>query len=88
MSVCLEEWKICHFGKTIKQTFHVLSLSKWTILDSSKLKEFAYDNFEFAKHDRKFSKRVENSVGKGEIAHDEKFLLFPHWFLKTCTAHT
>ena len=25
----------------------------------------------------KFSKRVENTVGKGEIAHYEQFLLFP-----------
>ena len=25
----------------------------------------------------KFSKQVENAVGKGEIAHNEQFLLFP-----------
>ena len=30
-------------------------------------------------------KRLENSVGKGEIAHDEQFLLFPQCFQKTCT---
>ena len=34
----------------------------------------------------KFSKWVENTVGKGEIAHYEQFLLFPHCFLKTCNA--
>ena len=39
---------------------------KRQILDSSKLKEFA-DNFEFNEVGRKFSKRVENTVGKGEI---------------------
>ena len=33
----------------------------------------------------KFSKREENTGGKGEIAHYEQFLLFPQCFLKTCT---
>ena len=47
------------------------------ILDSSKLKEFAFDNFKFDENGRKFSKRLENTVGKGEIAHYE-----------TCTAAT
>ena len=28
----------------------------------------------------------ENTVGKGEIAHNEQFLLFPQCFQKTCTA--
>ena len=32
------------------------------------------------------SKQIENNVGKGEIAHYEQFLLFPHCFQKTCTA--
>ena len=38
--------------------------------------------------DRKFSKRVENTVGKGEIAFYKQFLLFPWCFEKTCTADT
>ena len=54
------------------------------ILDSSKLKEFANDNFKFDKNDRKLSKRVENTVGKGEIARYEQFLLFPQCFQKAC----
>ena len=29
-------------------------------------------------------KRVENTVGKGEIARDEQFLLFPQCFQKAC----
>ena len=37
-------------------------------LDSSKLKEFADDNFKFNENGRKLSKQVENTVGKGEIA--------------------
>ena len=47
------------------------------ILDWSKLKQSAYDNFEFDVNSRKFSKLVENTVGKGEIAPYEQFLLFP-----------
>ena len=46
------------------------------MLDSSKLKEFADDNFKFDENDKKLSKWVENTVGKGEIAHHEQFLLF------------
>ena len=59
------------------------------ILDSSKLKEFADDNFELDQNGKKFSKMVENTVGKGEIArYDEKFLLFPQCFQKACIADT
>ena len=61
---------------------------KQQILHSSKLKEFADDNLKFEESGRKFSKRVENSVGKGEIARYEQFLLFPQCFQKTCTADT
>ena len=55
-------------------------------LDSSKLKEFADDNFEFDENGRKLSKRLKNTEGKGEIALYEQFLLFPLCFLKTGTA--
>ena len=61
---------------------------KRQILDSSKLKEFADDNFRFDKNGRKFSKQVESTVGKGEIARYEQFLPFPQCFQKTCTADT
>ena len=61
---------------------------KRQISDSSKLKECAGDNFKFDKYGRKFSKRVENSVGKGEIARYEHFLLFSQCFQKTSTADT
>ena len=56
---------------------------KLHILDSSKFKVFADDNCLL-----KFSKWVENTVGKGEIAHYEQFLLFTQYFQKTCTADT
>ena len=35
------------------------------------------DNFKFQEIGRKFSKWLENTVGKGEIAHYEQFLRFP-----------
>ena len=54
------------------------------ILDSSKLKEFADDHFKFDENARKLSKRVEKTVGKGEIARYKQFLLFPKCFQKTC----
>ena len=53
-------------------------------MDSSKLKEFADDNFKFDENGRKLSKWVENNVGKGEIARCEQFLLFPQCFQKAC----
>ena len=36
----------------------------------------------------KFSKPVEKTVEKGEIARHEQFLLFPHCFQKTCNVET
>ena len=62
----------------------LLSITRRQILDSSKLKEVADDNFKFDKNGRKLSKRVENTVGKGEIARYEQFLLFPQCFQKAC----
>ena len=65
----------------------VISLAHYTrrqILDSYKLNEFADDNCKFEENGRKLSKRLENTVGKGEIARDEQFLLFPQCFQKVC----
>ena len=59
---------------------------KRQILDFSKLKEFADDNFGF--DSGKFLEKVENTVGKGEIARYKQFLLFPLCLKKTCTADT
>ena len=54
------------------------------ILDSFKLKEFADNDFRYDENGRKLSKRVENTVGKGEIARYEQFLHFPQCFQKAC----
>ena len=48
------------------------------------MKEFADDNFKFDENGRKLSEQVENTVGKGEIARYEQFLLFPQCFQKAC----
>ena len=57
-----------------------VNLSQATNFRLSKLKEFADNNSKFDENGRKFSKRVGNTVGKGEIAYEEHFLLFPQCF--------
>ena len=61
---------------------------KRQILDSSKPKEFADDNFKFDEDGRKFFKQIESTVGKGEIARYEQFLPFPQCFQKSFSADT
>ena len=57
-------------------------------LHSCKLQEFADDNFKLDENGRKFAKKVGNTVGKGEIARYEQFLLshivFKRIVLQTC----
>ena len=65
-------WKIGSPGTGSKLT---LTLANEQILDASKLKKCADDNFKFDENGRTFWKWVENMVGKGEIAHYEQFLL-------------
>ena len=62
----------------------VWHITRRQILDSSKLKEFADDNIKFDENGRKLSQLVENTVGKGEIARYEQFLLFPQCFQEAC----
>ena len=53
---------------------------------SSKFKKFADDNFKCDENGRKFSKWLENTVGKGKNARNEQFLFFSQCFQKTYTA--
>ena len=71
----------CVFQSLLLNLFTNDNISDW-----SKLKVFADDNFEFDESGVNFSKRLENTVRKGEIACDKQFLLFPQCFQKTCTA--
>ena len=57
-------------------------------LDSSKPNESADNKLKFDENGRKSFRLVENTVGKGENARYEQFLLFPPCFQKTCTADT
>ena len=66
----------------VRQKFNPLPDDK--ILDRSNSKQSADDNFKFDVNSRKFSIRVENTVGKGEIDRYEQFLLFPQCFQKAC----
>ena len=76
--------------------FVSVSISGWNfqrfpkrqILESSKLKLSADGKFKFDENGRKFPKKVENTVGNGEIARYEQFLLFPQCFQNTSTADT
>ena len=56
--------------------------SKTTNFRLSELKEFADYHCELDENGREFSKRVENTVGKGEIARYEQYLLFILCFQK------
>ena len=58
----------------------ISTLSQATNLDFSKLKVPADDNFKFDKNSKNLSKWVQNTVGKGEIACYEQFLLFQQCF--------
>ena len=57
-----------------------LTLSTRQVLDSFKLNELADYNFKFEENEKKFCKKVQNTVGKGAV------FLFSQCFQKTCTA--
>ena len=61
----------------------ILTLTKLTLSQTTNFGLFQTetdDNFKFDENGRKFSKSVEDTVGKGEIARYEQFLLFPKCF--------
>ena len=64
--------------------FELQPFPKRQILDPSELKEFTDDNFKFDENGRELSESVENTMGKGEIARHEQFLLFPQCFQNAC----
>ena len=56
----------------------------WTLPNSQSLQTTIFNLMKMAK----FFKWVENTVGKGEIARFEQFLLYPQCFQKTYPADT
>ena len=83
---CVESGQVFRFFLVVKSWLFFQPLPKQQILDFSNQKESADDNFKFDENGRNFSKRVENTVGKREIACYKQFLLFQQCFQKTCTA--
>ena len=77
-----------YIGNVMTNNFVCYPFPKRQIIDCSKFKDFADDNFKFDENGGKVSKRVENTGGKGEIARYEQFLLFPQCFQKFLTADT
>ena len=61
-----------------------LTLSQTTNFRLFKTERVCGGQFKFDENGRKLSKWVENTVGKGEIARYEQFLLFPQCFQKAC----
>ena len=59
-----------------------LFFPKQQILEASKLRELADYNLHFDENGRKFSKWVENTMGKGGIARYQQFSPFPTVFSK------
>ena len=70
----------------LKEAENRSTLSQMTNFKLFQTESVSDDNFKFDENGKKF-KQVEK-LGKGEIAHDEQFLLFPQCFQKTCTADT
>ena len=66
-------------GETLSKDETSWTLPNWKTAD---------DNFNFDENGKKFSRKVENAVRKGEIARYEQFLLFPQRFQMTYTADT
>ena len=71
---------IHHHGFTLQSLTHYQT-TNFILVQS---KQSADNNFKFDENSRKFSKWIENTVGKGEIAHYEQFLLFPQCFQRAC----
>ena len=75
-------------SQTVSLCRNGLTLSQTTNFRLFRTERFADDNSKFDENGIKFFSWVENTVGKGEIARYEQFLLFPQCFQKTCTADT
>ena len=87
--VVSEQWSLEAVDCLIQVIFKTaFILSQKTSFRRFQTERVADDNFKFDENGGKFSKLVENTVGKGEIARYKQFLLFPQCFQQTCTADT
>ena len=67
---------------------YLLTLSQTTNFRLFHTERVLQTTLELDENNRKFSERVENTLGKGEIARYEQFLLFLKCFQKTYTPDT
>ena len=67
----------------LKSTLNQFQMTNFRLFQTERV---CRQHSEFDESSRKFSQQVENTLGKGEIAHYEQFFLFPQYFQKTCTA--
>ena len=75
------EWEFGGMGITTKTTRRF-----WD--NAGTIRKFWDKYIKFSQSPHIYTTRVENTVGKGEIARYEQFLLFPLCFQKTYTADT
>ena len=87
VSRCIKQWRLIIWLHP-NFTSLVLTLSQMTNFRLFQTERLCRQRFQLWWNDSKFSKRVENTVGKGEIARYELFLLFLQCFQKTWTADT
>ena len=69
-------------------TWQFLTLSQTTNFRLFQIGRICRRHFQFDENRRGFSKRVENSVGKGEISRYDQFLFFQDCFQKACDGDT
>ena len=77
----------------VSKSFNMHSDAELTLSQTTNCRVFQTERvcrrqFQVDKNGSKLSEWVENTAGKGEIARYGQFLLFPHYFQKTCTADT
>ena len=79
--------KLIQFGIILNVSFgRGLTVPQMTNFRLFQTQTIGNDHFKLDENGRKFFKQIENNVGKGEIAHNEQFLLFQLCFLKTWIA--
>ena len=59
----MSAWETLSSSNKVLFCYDDCPITRWQILDASKLEEFADDNFRFDENGRKLSKQVGNTVG-------------------------
>ena len=73
----------CFFANSFSP-FFTEPITRQQIFDKFKQKQLVDDNLKFDENSRQFSSWIESTVGKGEIACYEQFLLFSQCFQMAC----